>query len=438
MQALLSYDQSPPIAAPFRFFLSAPLFGLLAGLLLLWQGADLFTSRWMPGTLALTHLITVGFMLQVMLGAMVQILPVVAGANMGRPLLVSAVVHAALNIGTLFLVAAFLSFSPYWFTAAALFLGVGVAVFVVAAGRALYGIASTSPTISGLKLSLCGLSVTIGLGVLLSLSLGGWFNLPLMQLANSHLGWGFVAWGVVLLAAVGYVVVPMFQLTPPYPHWFGRGYSLAALALVLLWTLLDFLLPGAAAQLAAATVVGVAALFALVTLSVQRRSKRPRFDATQHLWRVAMLSALAACGVWLAATAVPAFDEWAGWPLLCGVLLLFGGFVSVIVGMLYKIVPFLIWLHLQNQGQGRLMAPNMKKIISEDAMNGQMRAHLVACGLLLLSVFWPLWLVYPTGLALIVSNAWLLRNLLEAMTVYRAHQTRIAAVIAAQESPTPP
>ena len=37
MQALLSYDQSPPIAAPFRFFLTAPLFGVLAGLLLIWS-----------------------------------------------------------------------------------------------------------------------------------------------------------------------------------------------------------------------------------------------------------------------------------------------------------------------------------------------------------------------------------------------------------------
>ncbi len=84
------------------------------------------------------------------------------------------------------------------------------------------------------------------------------------------------------------------------------------------------------------------------------------------------------------------------------------------------------------------MAPNMKKIISEGAMDGQMRAHFVACGLLLLSVLWPAWLVYPAGIALIVSNAWLLRNLLAAMTVYRGHQIRIAAVIAAQESPLTP
>jgi hypothetical protein len=28
------------------------------------------------------------------------------------------------------------------------------------------------------------------------------------------------------------------------------------------------------------------------------------------------------------------------WPLLCGVLVLSGGFMSVMIGMLYKIVPF--------------------------------------------------------------------------------------------------
>ena len=33
MQALLSFDKAPPFAAPLRFFLTAPLFALAAGLL---------------------------------------------------------------------------------------------------------------------------------------------------------------------------------------------------------------------------------------------------------------------------------------------------------------------------------------------------------------------------------------------------------------------
>ena len=53
----LSLDQAPPFHIPARFFLTAPLFVLLAGLLLLWEGPSLLASRWLPLALAMTHLI---------------------------------------------------------------------------------------------------------------------------------------------------------------------------------------------------------------------------------------------------------------------------------------------------------------------------------------------------------------------------------------------
>ena len=88
---MLSFDQAPPFAAPFRFFLTAPFFALFAGVLLAVLGPEAFSSRWTPGALALTHLLAIGFLLQVMLGAMIQILPVVAGANLFHPLVVARV-----------------------------------------------------------------------------------------------------------------------------------------------------------------------------------------------------------------------------------------------------------------------------------------------------------------------------------------------------------
>ena len=426
MQALLSYDRAPPLAAPLRFFLTAPIFGILAGVLLLWSGADVFASRWTPAALALTHLVTAGFMLQIMLGAMLQILPVVAGANMAQPLRVARLVHLATSVGALILVAAFLSFSPLLFSLAALLLGLGVAVFVVACARSLWGVVSTSPTISGLKLSLFGLTVTVGLGALLSFGLAGTLDLPVMQLTEIHLGWGFVAWGTILLAAVAYVVVPMFQLTPAYPEWFGRGFAWSALLAVSLWTVADLGGWPRVAAVLALLVVAAPLLFSAITLLIQRRSKRSRFDTTQHYWRFALCSALAACAVWLAGRYLPSVAERQEWPLLCGVLVLFGGFMSVMVGMLYKIVPFLIWLHLQNAGQGRMMAPNMKKMISEPAMNRQLIAHLISCTLLLLAVFWPAYFVYPAALAMIAANGGLLWNLLAAIRVYREHLQKVS------------
>ena len=434
MQALLSFDQAPPISAPLRFFLTAPLFPILAGLLVLWSGPELFISRRTPEVLALTHLITAGFMLQVMLGAMQQLLPVMAGANIARPLWVATVVHACLTVGALCLVAAFLTKQPVLFAMAVVILATAVVTFVVAAARALYGVPTTSPIIRGLRLGLVGLCVTVGFGLLRAVALGWSLELPLAKVANVHLGWGFVAWGCTMLGTVGFVAVPMFQQTPNYPGWFGRGFAVTTLLVVVLWASAELVGWEGLASVLSVGVVLVAATFALITLHLQRLSRRPKLDAVQLLWRVAMLSALAACGLWLAARVSPTLAQWPGWPLLFGTLLLFGGFMSVIVGMLYKIVPFLIWLHLQNLGRGRLMAPNIKKVLDEKQMDRQMAAHFVAFGLLMLAVVWPVWFVYPAGLALIVANVWLLRNLLSAVQVYRRHLAKIKALPAEPDS----
>lgn len=428
MQELLTFDQAPPVSAPFRFFLTAPVFAILAGLLLLWSGPDLFASRWTPEAVALTHLITVGFMMQAMFGAMMQVLPVVAGANIARPLLVATVVHTAITLGALLLATAFLSHEAMAFGAAAGFLGFGVAVFVAMSAKALNGLSTTNPTIRGVKLALVGLSVTVGFGLLLALSLGWSFALPLLQLTDIHLSWGLLTWGCVLLAAVGFVVVPMFQMTPAYSDWFSRYFSIAALALLTLWSIVDLAGFELLSTLLGGAIVLAAALFAAITLKIQHQSKRAKFDSTQHYWRLAMLSTLAACLLWAAVRGIPALADWHGWPLLCGVLLLVGGFMSVIMGMLYKIFPFLIWMHLQNLGRGRLMAPNMKKVLAEAKMKRQMQVHFAAFALLLLSVFWPQWFVYPAGLALIASSLLLLQNMLSAIGVYRQHLAKIVAL----------
>src|SRR5512139_2518552 len=99
----LSLDQAPPLGVPLRFFLTAPLFALAAALLMLWQGADVFSGRWHPAMLGITHLLTLGYMGLVMLGAMLQMLPVVAGTPVRRPVLVAAIIHVLATAGIILL-----------------------------------------------------------------------------------------------------------------------------------------------------------------------------------------------------------------------------------------------------------------------------------------------------------------------------------------------
>ncbi len=430
MQALLSFEQAPPFAAPFRFFLTAPLFPLLAGILLVVDGVEALSSRWTPGALALTHLIAVGFMLQVMLGAMIQILPVVAGANLRQPLLVARVVHVLLLAGVLALVAAFLGLLPAGFSLAAALLGAGVGFFLLMAGLSLRAVPPSSATITSLKLALLALVGVLALGITLAGGLDGHWSVPLVELTNIHAGWGLGAWGLGLLSAVGYVVVPMFQLTPPYPQWFSRLYGRALVGVVLLMTAATLAAPAWLASLLQALLVWLAASFCAMTLWLQAGSKRVRPDTTQRLWRGAMCFGLAACALWELAMLVPELGERSEWPLLFGVLVLAGGFMSVIIGMLYKIVPFLVWLHLQNRGQGKVVAPNMKAVLAEAPMQRQMRVHFAACGLLAGAALWPAGLAQLAGLAMLVAAVLLAKNLLTALGVYRRHAAQVDARLA--------
>lgn len=421
MQPQLSFEHAPPVSAPMRFFLTAPLFAIAAGLLVLFSGPDMLSSRWTPAALALTHLIAIGFLLQVMFGALLQLLPVVAGAHMARSTLFSTSVHALITTGTLLLATAFLTNRPALFDFAVALLAPGVLIFALSALRAMDGIVARNPTVRGLTLALLGLVGTAFSGTAMAISLGMSLDFPLVSLANLHMGWGFVAWGCTVLTAVSYVVVPMFQLTPKYPAWLERHFITVAFGLVSLWTTVDLAGWVASAPLLEASVVACGATFAVSTLNIQLRSKRARPDITQHGWRIAMLSVCFACVLWLAAQTIHSLEEWPGWPVLFGILLLFGGFMSVSISMLYKIVPFLLWLNLQNLGPCRATVPNMKKLLPQPLIDGQMRTHFLSYTLLLLAVFWPTLFVYPAGLALVIANCWLLSNLLSATLFYRRH-----------------
>jgi cytochrome bd-type quinol oxidase subunit 2 len=216
------------------------------------------------------------------------------------------------------------------------------------------------------------------------------------------------------------MVVPMFHLTPAYPVWLTRALPAGLLVALCAYTLQ--LVPGAEwierwTPWAAAGGVLVAASYAATTLWLQAKRRRRQADTTFVLWRAAMLSLLALALSSLAFLALPEWGASARAPVWLGVLAMPGLFMSVIAGMLYKIMPFLNWLHLQQQGGTVPSMPNMKQMIPEAAMRGQMRLHFAALALLLAAVPFD-FLAVPAGLALIASSLRLLWNLLGATRVY--------------------
>jgi hypothetical protein len=72
------------------------------------------------------------------------------------------------------------------------------------------------------------LLVTVSLGLLLAGSLSWGWHFPVVALTDLHAVWGLAGWTALLLVAgVAYQVVPMFQMTPPYPSLARRGFCAA-------------------------------------------------------------------------------------------------------------------------------------------------------------------------------------------------------------------
>lgn len=383
-QRVLSFADTPPLSLPLRYFISAPLFAALAAAFLCWQGEAALLSRWSPLTLAVTHLLVLGCFSMTMLGALLQMLPVVAGIAVPHSDRWGAWVHAALSGGTLLLGAAFWRGQPWLFGAAMVLLAGALLLFLGACTVAMWQQhqPGAGAVVAGIRLSLAALLPTVALGLLLAgaFALPGLAALPLQQLTNLHAMWGLLGWVGLLVIGVAFQVVPMFMLTEPYSPRLTGSYT--ALLFVLL--VLASLSQGAMQSACLALLAGGYAVFGASTLLLLARRKRPRADPTTLYWRLAMACLLGAMGLGLWPASANAQ------PLALGVLMLVGFTLGAINGMLVKIVPFLAWYHLQELRlhSGR-KPPTLQQIIPERHAQAQFGVHLAALLVLLAACYQP-------------------------------------------------
>lgn len=418
MERVLAFEQAPKFTGPLRFFLSAPLFAFTAALLLLWRGPEALLSRWSPATLALTHLLTLGFLACSMIGALIQILPVVAGVSIPKGHATAVGVHLLLVSGTVLLVTAFWLTVPVLFKLAVLCLGTAFVWLLLACATGLWQSRrpTSNETVKTVTLALTGLAVTVMLGATLASAFAWPLQLPLLLLTDLHAAWGLLGWVGLLVMGVAFQVVPMFQVTSVYPQRITRWLAASVLGSLLLWSAaaIAFQRSHWSTTILAALVLSGYLIFAVTTLYLLWHRKRPKPDATTWFWRASMASLLACGPIWL-------LQQSGNYPqlsLTLGMLFIVGFGYSVINGMLYKIVPFLVWYHLQHSMRKGQRAPSVRDVIPDSIAVRQFTAHAIALLLLTGATLLPAVLTHAAALALACSAGWLWFNLFQATRLY--------------------
>ncbi len=406
----LSLDQAPPLDAPARFFITAPIFGMLAAVLIFLTDPALLLSRHSMESIVIVHLFTIGMFAMAMLGALQQMLPVLAGVSLPKAKGVATFSHLALALGLLSMAVGLLQSSKIMLILAAVGLGAGFIVLLTAIALAMKKVAFFTPTVKVMMVAVTTAFLVALLGLHL---LGGYAsgNISALQvmLADIHSVWAVFGFAGLLIIGVAFQVLPMFYVTPQFKT-FTTQFMVPLIILGLVtWLVLNIFLPEYAWTGKLIVTLFFLAFSAMIVKKFRER-RRPVSDVTVRYWNLGAILLAPGLLLWQA-------DAWLEVDYISIVSVLIGGFVlSVISGMLYKIIPFLVWFHLN--GQGYMSVPTMNEMIDKKLALTQFILFAFSIGLFI-AAFWVPLLTKIGALSLFISMALLEYNLVQALSVYR-------------------
>jgi hypothetical protein len=369
-----------------------PLLFTLTGLLALFCAAGwlvarpdiLATYHYSPGAVAITHLFVLGWLCSIVMGAMYQLVPVALESKLFSERL-AQIQFAFHTVGFIGMVWAFQNWNLKLVGHFGMLLAAGVVLFVFNIAQTLRRVPKWNVIATSVASALAWIALAVTAGHCIvagkcsydAANSGNILMTALKSIAafmqrfdmlgamHAHAHLGAVGLFIVLIVGVSYKLIPMFTLSelqnPRRAAWsvwllnLGLGGSFVTIALRSLWKPAFSLL-----------VVLALALYGQEMRAILNARKRRTLD-----WGVKMF--LAAVTMLLPLSVVAIVLSWPNLPMnswtmqlenVYGVLGLAGVVTLAIVGMLYKIIPFLVWFGSYSPHIGKAQVPALAEMYS--------------------------------------------------------------------------
>ncbi len=403
----LSLDQAPPVSVPFRFFLTAPIFAIIIGALILFNDASLVMNRYSDISIAIVHLFTLGVLSQIIIGSMQQMMPVLAGVAIKKPILFANIVHTTLSLGTILFALYFIYKIKILLIVATAFLAISFLVFFIVSIKLLFKVKYLTSTVSAMRIfTIVGL-VTILVGLHLA---GAHIADNISKMHYSYLAihilFGVFGFAFIIIIGVAFQVIPMFYVAKNFSAFVQN--KIPFITIFLLFTYLAF-------ELLSLDITVLKALFSFVTITFAyfgidslNNRKRPIFDVTLLYWKLSLYSLIVAMLIWLFVDSDVSF--------LLATIFALGFLFSLLQGMIYKIIPFLCWFHLTSKGY--FSVPTMRELIVEDSIKLQFYIYVSSILFFILAFFLSEIFIYIGAGLFIFSNILFLINIIFAIKKY--------------------
>lgn len=357
---------APSVALPLRFILTGIVALVVGSAWLVARPIVLSGYHYSPEVLATTHLFVLGWICSVIMGAMYQLVPVALETRLHSERL--ARWHFVLHvIGFIGMVVMFHLESMKQVGHFGSLVAMGVGLFVYNLARTLARIPRWNVVAAGIASSLGWLSLTILAGLFLT-SAKCWPQInPFQPIAamHAHAHLGGMGFFVMMIVAVSFKLVPMFTLSEVQSVR-RAGWSLALLNAGLAGVFITVLLSSSWKFAFALVVAGGLAIYGWEIAAILRARKRSNLDwgMKYFLTAIALLVPVTILGLVLAWPRLPATALTIQLETTYGFLAFIGVVTFAILGMLYKVVPFLVWYSSYSKAIGRSKVPALADLYS--------------------------------------------------------------------------
>lgn len=384
---------APTVSVPLRFMLAGMLALLGTVIWMIAKPSILATYHYNQYVIAATHLLVLGGLCTIVMGATYQIVPVALETRLFSERLArwQFVIHVISCLGMVWMFNAW-NMKQVGHFGSGMALGVGLFVYNLA--RTLWRVPRWNLVATAITAALAWFSLTILVGLSIAAAkcayesteglataegvkqmVGGLrvvagivSRFDAISLMHAHAHLGAVGFFVTLLVGVTYRLLPMFLLTEVQSKR-RAALSLVLLNLGLAGAVVTILLRSDWKPVCAALALAGLAVFGWEVRAMVKARKRPQLDWGLKIFLIAvgLLLPVGMLALVLSWPRLPANPFTGQLENLYGFLGLFGVLTLAILGMLHKILPFLVWLGVYSPHVGRAQLPLTTQMVSERA-----------------------------------------------------------------------
>ncbi len=392
MNAGLSTKNAPSPNVVLPHYAYGAIAFIVAAVMLFFTAGDIVGTHIGGKVLSLTHVLVLGWITMIIYGALYQLIPVVMEVKLYSEIL-AYLSFVTLGVGTILMVIHF------WFNyiGSSLLMEIGgtmvfVSVFLFAINGIMSARKTAQKTIENqfIVTSIVWLLLTVLLGIFIIVNVAeGWISKSNMELMKIHVHFGIIGWFMMLVIGVASKLLPMFFIAHKLKIKFLHiSYYLTNVGL-LGAMILSFFYPNKYLLLFLSIIVAVGVMFFVrYNYDAYKARLRRKLDIGMKLTVFSFLLLFAT--IIFGILAFAKFDFMGvmntRFATAYGISLIFGFLTSLILGQMYKTLPFIVWLQKYQDKVGRYKIPMPAGMYSEKVANLHYYTFVAAIALLLIGV----------------------------------------------------